>query len=337
MTATISSYSFSQLTDLIERSFDDGLERLPQTMRKSGFVVETAIPHNTGDTKRFAERIHTSQYAPTRDEGDSSEQAKVQYGYEKDGQVHTISLAVSITKRMRVAGKDQAMLDKVTSLSEVCPNTIDLDLAHRLTFASSTSYTDINGDTINITIGDGKALIDSAHTLTWSGTTYSNAITANPTFSKAALETAEKSFIEGSFDNLWKKMVVTPDTIVTTDDPNTVNQVRELLKATADLDSDNSGTFNVYANKYKHVVVPRIATTATGAVDGSKAKYRALVSSRASDLHLGMLEAPYLKTPKSGNNGEDMLTENWNYVAAATYMIATVSWRWIRFSDGSGS
>ena len=337
MTATISSYSFSQLTDLIQRSFDDGLKTLPQTMRKSGFVVETAIPEHTGDTKRFAERIHTSQYAPTRDEWDTSEQSKVQYGYEKDWQVHTISLAVSITKRMRVAGKDQAMLDKITSLREVCPNTIDLDLAHRLTFATSTSYTDLAGNSIDITVWDGKALVDSGHTLTGSGTTYSNVITANPTFSKSALETAEKSFIEGSFDNLGKKMVVTPDTIVTTDDPNTVNQVRELLKATADLDSDNSNTFNVYANKYKHVVVPRIATTATGAVDSSKAKYWALVSSRTSDLHLGMLESPYLKTPKDGNNGEDFLSENWNYLAGATYFIATVSWRWIRFSDGSGS
>ena len=44
------------------------------------------------------------------------------------------------------------------------------------------------------------------------------------------------------------------DTIITTDDPNTINQVRELQNATADLDSDNSGSFNVYANKYKHVI-----------------------------------------------------------------------------------
>jgi len=35
---------------------------------------------------------------------------------------------------MRVAGKNQDILDEITSLSEVCPTTIDLDLAHRLTF-----------------------------------------------------------------------------------------------------------------------------------------------------------------------------------------------------------
>jgi len=35
-------------------------------------------------------------------------------------------------------------------------------------------------------------------------------------------------------------MVCDPDTIITTDDPNTINQVRELLNATADVDTSNS-------------------------------------------------------------------------------------------------
>jgi len=54
--------------------------------------------------------------------------------------------------------------------------------------------------------------------------------------------------------------MMTPDVIVTTDDPNTINQVRELLNATADVSTDNSGTFNAYKSKYKHVVSGRIAT-----------------------------------------------------------------------------
>ena len=60
-------------------------------------------------------------------------------------------------------------------------------------------------------------------------------------------------------------MSLKADTILTTDDPNTINQVRELMNATADVSTSNSATFNVYKNKYRHVVAPRIATTATGA------------------------------------------------------------------------
>jgi hypothetical protein len=121
---------------------------------------------NTGVFKRFAERIHRNQYASGRDEGAVSKQAKVQYGYEKDMQVSTVSLEVSITKLMRVAGKDQEILDQVTSLSEVCPNTIDLDLAHRLSFHTATNYTNRDGATVDITVGDGLALASAVHTLT---------------------------------------------------------------------------------------------------------------------------------------------------------------------------
>lgn len=334
----ISSYTFPQMTDLVTRSFQDGLKTLPQVMRNSGIVVEEAMPQHTGEFKRFAERIQRNQYASVRDEWDVSKMAKVQYGYEKDLQVYTVSLEVSITKRMRVAWKNQEILDQITSLSEVCPATMDLDLTHRLTFAFASSYVSRDGITIDTTVGDGQALIYNAHTLTGSSTTYSNAMTSNPAFSKAALENAEQLFVEGTFNNLGEKMAMKPDVIITTDDPNTVNQVRELLKSTASIaDEKNSGVINVYKAKYRHVVLPRLATTATGAVDTNKRKYWFLASTADSDFYLSVLEAPYLKTPADGNNGEEFSSENWKYLTAATYGIAIVTGRWIKGSNWSGS
>ena len=332
----ISSYTFPQMTDLVTRSFQDGLKTLPQAMRKSGLVVEEAMPQHTGEFKRFAERIQRNQYASVRDEWDVSKMAKVQYGYEKDLQVYTVSLEVSITKRMRVAWKNQEILDQITSLSEVCPATMDLDLTHRLTFAFANNYVSRDWITIDCTVGDGLSLINAAHTLTGSSTTYSNAITSNPAFSKAALENAEQLFVEATFNNLGEKMSMKPDVIVTTDDPNTVNQVRELLKSTASIaDEKNSGVINVYQAKYRHVVLPRLATTATGAVDTSKRKYWFLASTADSDFYLSVLEAPYLKTPADWNNGEEFSSENWKYLTAATYGIAIVTGRWIKGSTGA--
>lgn len=333
----INSASLSQFTDLVKRSFLNGIETLPQVMRSSGIVVEKAMPMHTGDTVRIAERLHRTPYASTRDEGDTSTSAAVQYGYEKDIQVQTVSLEVSITKRMRVAGKDQDVLDAVTSLAEVCPDTIDLDLTHRLTFATATTYTNRDGDTISIDCGDDTALIDSTHDLTGSTTTYSSVITGNPQFSKGALEVAEKSFVENTFDNLGNKMALKGDTIVTSDDPNTIHAVRELLGASADVTTSNSGTFNVYSNAYKHVILPRLATTAAGAVDSTKAKRWFLAASKASDFYLCMLENPYLKTPVDWNNGEDFSSENWNYLAWATYWMGIVTARRIKWSTGLGA
>jgi len=333
--ANISTYSLPQFTDLVDRSFIDGLDSLPQIMKNSGIVISGTKPMHTGEFTRFAERLHRNQYAAVRDEGAVSTQATIQYGYEKDAEQQTVSLEVSITKRMRVAGKDQDILDQVTNLSEVCPNTLDLDLAHRLTFAFATSYTNRDWDTVDVSTGDSLAVISDSHTLTGSATTYSNQITGNPQFSKGSLENAEQLFAEETYNNLWEKMEMMADTIITTDDPNSVNQVRELMNATADVSTDNSGTFNVYGNKYTHIVSGRIATTAAWAVDTSKRKYWFLACAKASDFNLEVLEAPYLKTPTDGNNGEEFSSENWNYLSASTYAMAIVTGRWIKWSQGN--
>lgn len=336
--ATISSYTLPQMTDLVQRTFTERPALMEQAMRTSGFVVESQKPMHTWEFSRYAQRVHRNQYASRRDEWDVSTQARFQYGYEKDLQIHTVSLEISITKRMRVAGKDQQILQEIEDLSEVCPATMDLDLAHRLTFAWATTYTDRDGNSIDVSVGDSLALISASHTLTGSATTYSNQITGNPQFSKGSLETAEKSFVEEAYNNLGERIALKwPFTIVTTADPNTVNQVRELMNATADVNTSNSGTFNVYNQKYRHVIVPRINTTASGAIDTTKNKYWFLVADQHSDFYIEILEQPYLKSPMDGNNGEEFSSENWNYLAAATYGITVVSGFWIRGSKGDWS
>lgn len=333
----ISSYSLPQFTDLVKRSFTRAQENMENVMRKAPFIVEQSMPKGTGDTKRLAERLQRNQYASVRDEGNKSTGARVQYGYEKDLVITTVSLEIAITKRMRDAGKNQEILDQVTSLSEVCPNRLDLDLSHRFTFAWSTSYTDMDGRTVDVTTGDGLALISASHTLTGSATTYSNQITGNVAFSKAWLAVVERSFVENSYNNLGEKVTAKPDVILTADDPDTINSVRELLKATADVSTSNSGTYNVYQAKYKHIMWPRIATTATGDVDNTKRRYWFLIDSGASDFNLAILNEAYLKTPTDGNNGEDFSSENWNYLSAMDYGIAVVTAKWIKWSKGDAS
>ena len=170
-----------------------------------------------------------------------------------------------------------------------------------------------------------------------SGTTYSNQVTGNPAFSESALETAEKSFVEETYDNLGKKINAMPDVILTTDDPNTCNEVKKLLNATADVGSANSATFNPYRQKYTHIKSHRIATDAQGASDTNKSKYWFLIDSGMSDMYLSILNEPYLKTPEAGNNGENFSTETWSYLTAADYDISVVSGVWVRGSKGDAS
>jgi hypothetical protein len=209
-----------------------------------------------------------------------------------------------------------------------------------LTFATATSYVRTAGGSatnVDITVGDGLAVASAVHKLTGSATTYTNIISGNPQFSKGALENAEKLFVEETYDNFGVKMFMEADTIVTTDDPNTCNQVSELLRATADIDTSNSGTFNTYQGAYKHVKAGRIATTAAGAPDTTKRKIWSLMASKSSSFYFSVLNEPKLQSPAAGNNGEDFSTKDWKYSVDADYAIGMVCAKFMKYSDGSGS
>lgn len=64
----ISSYTLSQMTDLIERSFKEAQQDLPQVMKNSGIVVDDTMEKHTGLFKRFAESIDVNQYGSERAE-----------------------------------------------------------------------------------------------------------------------------------------------------------------------------------------------------------------------------------------------------------------------------
>ena len=336
MNADISLLKLPQLGDLIERKFQKALMEIPQVLKNSSIVVKEPMMYNQGVFKRFAERITTDTYSNLRAEWADSKVAKVQYGYEKDLQIQTRTKQISITKLMRDAWKNRDIKDLINTLVSTISNGIELDLAHRLTFAWATSYTDRDWQTVSTTVWDWLALISASHTLTGSATTYSNQIPSNPAFSKTALAAAEKLVVENTFDNLWVKKSLTFNTIITTDDPDTCNAVKELLNATADIATSNSGTFNVNKSSYQHLKVPLIATDANGWVDTNKRKYWFLTASEASDLYYSELNSPYIVKPEE-SNGKDISSENWTYLAWWDYGIVVVSWRWIKGSKWDAS
>ena len=128
------------------------------------------------------------------------------------------------------------------------------------------------------------------------------------------------------FDILWS-----------TDDPNTTNTIKEYLQSSADVEGSHSGIKNVYAAKYRHVILPRVATTNVGAVDTSKRYFWGIASSVYTTGYLGIWEEPRLKTPADLNAGEDFATDDWNFGARGGYGIVVVSAAWFKMSKGDGS
>ena len=332
----LNSLSLSVFTRLAGVIFGKAIDQIPMVVRNSGLFVVESIPNNTGDTRDYTE-IDLELYASDKDQGDQAARAKVQLGDNKLARVRRIAKDIGITFEMRRFNKYPDVVRRLTSLAQMPVNRMELDLSHRFGFGLTTSYTNKDGASIDISTGDSLSLFNTAHTLNGTSSTYRNRLAGNPILSKGALEGMERLVNEATLNQHGEKVVMPFDILWTTDDPNTVNTALEYLKSVAAPDFANSGVTNVYKAKYKHVVLALIPTTAAGLTDASKRRFWGVASSLISDAHLAVWEEPHLKTPSDLNAGEEFSTDDWNFGVRAGYDIAIVTGRWVKMSSGDAS
>lgn len=329
------------LSDFVRNAqiiFLKAMDTVQMNARNSGLFRVESVPQNTGNTREYTE-IDLENYAKAKKEGAQSERARVQQGYTKIARLKRISLDIGITYEMRTQNKYQEVTSRLTNLGMLAANRIELDLSHRITFGGSASYVDMDGETVDITVGDGLSLFNAAHTVRGSAATYRNILSGNPAFSKTALEGMETLCVEETINQFGEKMAIGYDVIFSADDPNTVNTIRTELRSTSTtVVEQNSGVVNVNQTKYRHIILPLVATDADGNVDSTKATYWGLASTMNTSGYLGMHEEPRLKTPPTeGNNAEEFSTDDWNFGTRAGYFVTVVSGAWIKFSEGDGT
>ena len=333
----ISLLGFSEFADTVARRFYEGGGLVQDLDQVKGLFMVENVPSGTGNQRIYTE-YDGETYARFKDEGADTTKTSVIKGYNKTMTARRFGAEIDITFEARTFGKNAEILRKLTSLATFIPQRQALDLTHQLTFATAGTYTDMDGETVTVTTGDGIALVSASHTLSGgSPATYSNVITGNPVFSASALDVARGIANTAIYSNFGERRVMNFNTVVTTDDPATVRAVKELLNSTADPNGANSGVVNVDKGMFKHVVLPRLATTATGAYDSTKAKYWAYVASGEWEAHLGIWEGAKLKMPAAGNNGEDLHNDNWTFGTRGTWGITVVSPKGFMLSDGTGS
>jgi len=313
-----------------------GKNSVPNYMRDSGLVRTLNIDQHTGNTREFSE-IDGNEYLSRKEQSDQASRGKIQQGYTKTMTSYRVAENIGITYEDRTQNKYVSVTNKLLSGGRKGPNTIDLDLSHRLTFGASTSYIDRDGVTISTTVGDGFELFYSAHTLRGSSTTFRNRLANNPRLSKGALEGMERLVVEETYNQFGEKMSMPFDILWITDDPNTKNTAKEYLRSIADPEAAHAGVTNVYKGSYKLKILPRVATTAAGAPDTDKRYYWGLASSQQSSFYLGMWEPTHMMAPAVGNNGEDPQTDDWDFRTRAGYGIVVVGASWIKFSSGDGT
>lgn len=339
--STVNTLTFADFVRLAPFEFKNGVESIPAEIRGSGIFQEEAFPMNAGNTKEYNE-LDVEEYAKGKKEGDQAQKAKFQLGYTKILRLKRVAFDVDISYEARTQGKYPELLKRMTSIGRQLSNRMELDLQHRLTFGDATTYTDLDGESVDVATGDGLALFATAHTLRGSGTTYRNILSGNAALSESSLEALEKQAVENTLNHFGQKMTCSYDILWTTDDPATCNTARRILQSTAQVAAANEGVTNVYRAKYKHVKLSRVATDANGNPDSSKAKYFGIVSSQNSSAYFATHEEPRLFDPMQGKSETEVLAiaeanDDVVYKGRAGYGIAICGAKWIHMSKGDGS
>ncbi|MFA6991914.1 MAG: hypothetical protein WC269_01375 [Candidatus Gracilibacteria bacterium] len=332
--------NINALSDFVKNAevmFSMGAKSIPQVARGSGLFKEIAIPQLTGNTREFSE-IELEEYASKKTQSDQASRAKVQQGYSKIGTLYRVAKDIGVSYEWRTQGKYPEIKQSLISLGGLAAKRLDLDLTHRITFCTATSYTDKDGDTVSTTVGDTYQLAYTAHTLKGSSTTYRNRLANNPQFSRGALEAMELMAKQNSYNHMGEQTFISFDVIWSGNDPNTVNSIKEVLKSTSNPTQNNSAVVNTYQTKYRHVELPRLATTAVGAPDTTKEKYWGLASTAESSAYLGMHEEPHMKAPTGdGTSAEEFSTDDWNFGVRGGWMIVIAGSRWFCVSTGDAT
>ncbi len=319
----VSALAFDEMTDLIEKSFVMIQEFEPKAAEQ--FYIRETIPAGTGDSRRYDE-MDTEDFARTMEEGEDASKVTVAHGYTKTMYMKRVASEIDITFKMRLTGKNKDIENKITNLTHYCPQRKELDLTHRLTFATATSYTDMDGKTIDNTGGDSLQLAYSAHILKHSSETWRNRLANDPIFSTGALELAEELATTNILNNLGETREFNFGVIFSGKHPQTVRAIRKALESTTDIDQENPSVINTYTG-YRQVVLPKLATDANGAYDSSKRRWWGIAALGQLQAYLGMWEENNLKSPTSMNNGEDIHNDNWTYGSRESYGSAFVSAR----------
>ncbi len=322
-TNLISQLTLPEMVDLITKEFLMYQDFEPKVAEQL-FMVSSQ-PKGQGDSKRFDE-IDTETYAKSKAEGEDAKKASVGKGYTKTISMVRRAIEIDITWEMRNNGKDAEILNKITSLNHYCPERKELDLTHRLSFATATSMTDMDGNTVDLTGGDGKQLVYSAHTLKFSSTTWRNRVTGDPVFSTGGLELAEQIASVNMFNNFGDTRDIDFGVIFCGKDPSTNRAIRKVLESSSDVDEVNPGILNTYTG-YRKVKLNKLATDANGAYDSTKRRWWGLIAPGKLQMHYRVWEANNLKTPVVGGNGDDVHNDNRTFGSRMAYAIGCVSAR----------
>ena len=307
--------TFPELSDLVERNFVNVGAMYPAVVMQ----LYTKAPLTSRSEYQMLQEYDTDTYSRNKPAGVAVKKATSGIGYLIQIRAKRIGLEVEITEESRtIFDKYAQVMNDLQSLAYFNQNRVELMGTHRLTFATSTSYVDMDGDTVDTTVGDGNPLAYATHALKFSATTYSNRVSGDPLFSKGAMELARKLITTDILDNFGRKRVLKFNTIITGDNPTVVDAVKQYLRSTSDNTQNNPNVINVAQDySWKHIILPHLATTASGLPDSTKVNWWAIAAIGQGNMgwqaRVVEWEGSRMIPSTSGGNGQDVHKDIWYF------------------------
>jgi len=290
-------------------------------------------------TQRTSEysNIGMGDTARRRNDGDDAWKGTLKQGYTKNFTQAEIAYQVDVTKQLRKFDKYDEIMKRMRLMKRNAERRYEMDVAGYFSYAWSSSYTNIDGETVSTTTPDGNTLIYSAHTCNGSSNTYSNEIsTTHSPIDPDVLEALEEKF-NGFLDEAdGRGIPVIPNAIITGRHAPTRHMVSRILNP---VQGFKPGTANNDANDfqdYKHIVVPYLDWNLQTEQRDSN-KYRYCFLARVQDQ-----DNPGLIVEESQGiefEAPEQVFESsvWQFLTTALYDHGTVAANWIAGTKGDGS
>lgn len=314
----------SQFNDLVKNALVQWREEY-ESVEQAARQLYDIVP-NENLTSEYSQ-IDSPGFARRKDEGGAYVVGSPRQGYTLNLTKSRVGLMDSVTWEMRKYDKYREIEKKMRGLGESTAQRIELDLTHLFTFGlQGSTYTNMDGETVNTVTGDGVQIFSNSHTITASATNVDN-YNGTLAFNRTNLEAAERLF-RNMVNMNENKVTPKPDTIITSDEPAIVNVVKEFMSSQGAPDTAERAD-NVYRGKYQHIVLPFLATDNLGAPSSTGRYYWMLADMKHKDAILEFSEMPTFQAPNPGGNGEEFLTDDWKFKSSASYAYGILDYKWV--------
>lgn len=318
----LNTITFEELTDNVNYIWKTHMDMVVPVARQ---LYNMEPDSGSGTVKEYLE-YDGETFADDMAEGTDANKAKVGIGYKLTVNMERFGKEIEVTEIERMRNKVREVQNKLVSFNQFIPQREELDLTHRLTYATSTSYTNKNGRSVACATADTKALAYSAHTLAHVSTTCRNRVSGDPLFSSGSLLLAMKLAATEILSNFGEKRVMNFSHVFFADNPDVEFEVLKVLKSTSDVTQNNSSVINPHMGRLIPLKLPYLATSATGARDSTKEYWWGIVAAGQGDsgwqAYYCIAEPANMKAPF-----QDPHNDNFVYGVRQSRFIGIPSWK----------